>query len=645
METLADYPKIESEAKAMAEELGINHLWNDITFRDATKKDEDTIQAALDSEEAIPKNRDWAVKLGINLFYSANLSRSPLYCKQMPYNSVIYDAFGRSSPASSSARSDGFERKPAKQKKVVAGKWCGKIWMSSQVHPFLAKRDPEEEEEQERSFHTWATPDEKLERKYDGTRKNSNTMIAKKYVRKRKMTAETASTKKAKCVKREDAVSDNSMDDDSHEHHRRSLRSKQAKKSKHAEIEDEAWDDSLNDISHRQRRRIPRSKQQTYVDTDDIGSDNSLGVDFRYQHKKTLRSKHAKHTGREDVVSDDSLDSDSHQLRGRVHQIKQAEHTEEDDAVSDDSLDSDTQLRRRIPRSKQAKFLEREDSTSDYFLGNDLHKLQRRISKSKQAKSIEREDEDLDETLEDNARKSAKRNLRRKPSKSAMQRKIKQETPCHVKQSTARPVKQENRNLKQQTPRVRNSQCEENILGSCAEEEVEGGPSTRLRKRTPKPQKSTGAKRKEQQPMSRKKVKNAPVVKAQGGLNDAKLKDEEGEYMCDIEGCTMSFSAKQELVLHKKNICPVKGCGKKFFSHKYLVQHRRVHMDDRPLRCPWKGCKMTFKWPWARTEHIRVHTGARPYVCAEPGCGQTFRFVSDFSRHKRKTGHSVKKAR
>nr|6JNL_A Chain A, Lysine-specific demethylase REF6 [Arabidopsis thaliana]6JNM_A Chain A, Lysine-specific demethylase REF6 [Arabidopsis thaliana]6JNM_B Chain B, Lysine-specific demethylase REF6 [Arabidopsis thaliana]6JNN_A Chain A, Lysine-specific demethylase REF6 [Arabidopsis thaliana]6JNN_B Chain B, Lysine-specific demethylase REF6 [Arabidopsis thaliana]6JNN_G Chain G, Lysine-specific demethylase REF6 [Arabidopsis thaliana]6JNN_N Chain N, Lysine-specific demethylase REF6 [Arabidopsis thaliana] len=97
------------------------------------------------------------------------------------------------------------------------------------------------------------------------------------------------------------------------------------------------------------------------------------------------------------------------------------------------------------------------------------------------------------------------------------------------------------------------------------------------------------------------------------------------------------------LMLHKRNICPIKGCGKNFFSHKYLVQHQRVHSDDRPLKCPWKGCKMTFKWAWSRTEHIRVHTGARPYVCAEPDCGQTFRFVSDFSRHKRKTGHSVKK--
>ncbi|KAH9729376.1 hypothetical protein KPL70_009326 [Citrus sinensis] len=45
----------------------------------ATKEDEKRIHLSLDSEDAILGNRDWTVKLGINLFYSTNLSRSPLY--------------------------------------------------------------------------------------------------------------------------------------------------------------------------------------------------------------------------------------------------------------------------------------------------------------------------------------------------------------------------------------------------------------------------------------------------------------------------------------------------------------------------------------------------------------------------------------
>lgn len=120
-----------------------------------------------------------------------------------------------------------------------------------------------------------------------------------------------------------------------------------------------------------------------------------------------------------------------------------------------------------------------------------------------------------------------------------------------------------------------------------------------------------------------------------------KQKNAKGSYRCDLEGCRMSFKSKAELLLHKRNRCPHEGCGKKFSSHKYAMLHQRVHDDERPLKCPWKGCSMSFKWAWARTEHIRVHTGERPYKCKVEGCGLSFRFVSDFSRHRRKTGHYV----
>lgn len=112
-----------------------------------------------------------------------------------------------------------------------------------------------------------------------------------------------------------------------------------------------------------------------------------------------------------------------------------------------------------------------------------------------------------------------------------------------------------------------------------------------------------------------------------------------GHHRCDLDGCRMSFETKRELSLHKRNRCPHEGCGKRFSSHKYAIIHQRVHDDERPLKCPWKGCSMSFKWAWARTEHIRVHTGERPYKCKFEGCGLSFRFVSDISRHRRKTGH------
>ncbi|KAE8701535.1 Acyl-CoA N-acyltransferases (NAT) superfamily protein [Hibiscus syriacus] len=121
----------------------------------------------------------------------------------------------------------------------------------------------------------------------------------------------------------------------------------------------------------------------------------------------------------------------------------------------------------------------------------------------------------------------------------------------------------------------------------------------------------------------------------------SKKKIKNGSHGCDLEGCHMSFETEDELRLHKRNRCPYDGCGKKFRSHKYAILHQRVHDDDRPLKCPWKGCSMSFKWAWARTEHIRVHTGERPYQCKVEGCGLSFRFVSDYSRHRRKTGHYI----
>ncbi|KAL0340724.1 UNVERIFIED_CONTAM: Lysine-specific demethylase [Sesamum radiatum] len=147
-------------------------------------------------------------------------------------------------------------------------------------------------------------------------------------------------------------------------------------------------------------------------------------------------------------------------------------------------------------------------------------------------------------------------------------------------------------------------------------------------------------------PNNKKQAKETQLSKVRKATDHSvprkdKKENQKGRYKCELDGCTMSFQTKAELLLHKGNRCPVEGCRKKFNSHKYAIQHQRVHDDDRPLKCPWDGCTMSFKWAWARTEHLRVHTGERPYVCKVKGCGLTFRFVSDFSRHRRKTGHYV----
>ncbi|ONK71199.1 uncharacterized protein A4U43_C04F5900 [Asparagus officinalis] len=439
-----DYPKIETEAKLLAEELETDYEWKSIDFRGPTQKDLESIRAAMEDEESMPTSSDWAVKLGINLFYSANLSKSPLYSKQLPYNAVIYRAFGCKSPNNSPLTSKSSKRRPGRQRKiVVAGKWCGKVWMRNQVHPLLSDRKDDQEQKHERFY------------------SKSNSEIKSEEV-------ETE-------IKNEKIVS------------RKSSRSRKRKK--------------------RPLSRASAKKQKCVT--------------------PQVMDKKAK-------VSDTSAAQTSSTKHSRVL---------------------------RSCRKSDVKYESEEEPT----------------------------------TVRSSRRLKAKSETKTKPTITRSTSKL------HI------------------------------------EQETEEAPNTRLRTK-PSKSKDTSANPPINKQSRKKKPKTTP--------NPIKEEEEEEaakDYTCNIEGCTMSFSTKHDLALHKKDICPEEGCGKKFFSHKYLVQHKKVHLDDRPLACPWKGCKMRFKWAWARTEHIRVHTGDRPYICSK--CSQTFRFVSDFSRHKRKTGHLAKKGR
>ena len=697
------------------------------------------IKSALDSEEAIPGNGDWAVKLGINLFYSANLSRSALYSKQIPYNSVIYKAFGQSSPASSPTEPKVYQRRTNKQKKVVAGKWCGKVWMSNQVHPLLAKRDSEDVE-YETSLHGWPLPDEKIEISESNHKSNTST---RKSGKKWKKSAKKGGTWEESFTER-DWLSDNSIEDKSNKYQRRVLGSKRTSHierddtasqgdysplphhtkpiSKHSESSenDAVSDDLLDDDSCIQHRRRVNTNGAKFVggdvfsdDTMDYGSDwlsrgelsneqdaisdDSLGTGSLQLRRKTPKGKYDKYISEEDMISDDQREVCFWKQRGKIskgrkrslsaknkdnleqhHRQKQQQrnlrsrqdkHLAVENTISDDQMEGRIfKYQRRIPKNRQAKFIDEEDVMSDDQLKDHIQKPQRstrrsgqnkyndknlmddmaennfyilyRTRKRKQAKGMDEDNIESDDQMEDIFHQQHKRILQSKQSKSRILQQMKQTNPLQLRTKTSRPVKQGAPTLKKSKAarQAKNQTGNSQDLTVHVEEVEDGGPRTRLRKRVLEKESEGNLKEKR---IKREKVKNTTAAKVSVG--HAKAKDEESEYQCDIEGCTMSFGSKQELLQHKRNICPVKGCGKKFFSHKYLVQHRRVHEDDRPLKCPWKGCKMSFKWAWARTEHIRVHTGARPYVCAEPGCGQTFRFVSDFSRHKRKTGHATKK--
>lgn len=426
----------------MAGDLGIVYHWKEINFQDATKEDKDSIKSALDDEEAVPTNTDWAVKMGINLYYNANQSKSPLYTKQMPYNAIIYKAFGQEQEPSTRPG-------PGRHKKiVVAGRWCGKVWMTNQVHPFLARMKdvPALEDDEGAGGLFFRVPVEQ------SLQTNSLSTPVKK-----KQLAEKA---------------------------RRSERQRQDK----------------TEVSNKTNEVV------------------------------------------------ESISTRSKRLKRRPAKLSAFDMSDEEEEKQDEEQE--------VP-----------GTSSSHKCGMVLRNCSSRKNR------VGRKTRVLNEPMLDEA--DHKDTVKEAPPRARIR----------------------NKRLKQE-----DSDWNVNLE---SEPNPEGMASGRK----------------------------------------AKKKEAELEFKCDLEGCDMSFRNKQDLVLHKKNICPIKGCGKKFFSHKYMLHHRKVHVDDRPLKCPWKGCKMAFKWPWARTEHIRVHTGARPYVCKEPGCGQTFRFVSDFSRHKRKTGHSSKKAK
>ncbi|OEL31047.1 Lysine-specific demethylase JMJ705 [Dichanthelium oligosanthes] len=507
-----EYPKIEVEAKLLAEEMEVEYDWKDILFKEASIEDREKIQEVVQDEETIPTNSDWAVKLGINLYYSANLAKSPLYNKQLPYNRVIYKAFGCSSPNNSPVKLKTYARRQGRAKKIVlAGRWCGKVWMSNQVHPYLAHRIKSDEPDEIDGICSYQKSNvehvENSSREATSRRKSGSAAIEEKTSKREKVPSEKANTKKPK----------------------------------HTE------EDNSKALEGAAEASTGKSNGRTVVE------------------KASKRKK-------EPVEKTNS---------------KKPKHTEEDNS----------------------KALKGASEASSPLPSGMVIRSSSRIANRKNMLKLKMEEEDngsvslpkakVEEDSDDPACRSRGRSLRQK-------------TSIDVKKQTNKT-----RAEKRKAPNPAALKDEERTLDvkefSVAKTKIE----------------------EKQQMKKTREIKGAPPSSPKRGE----------EYTCDIEGCSMSFDTKQELSLHKRDICPVKSCRRKFFSHKYLLQHRKVHNDDRPLKCSWKGCDMAFKWPWARTEHMRVHTGDRPYVCPELGCGQTFRFVSDFSRHKRRSGHAAKKAK
>ncbi|TVU51698.1 hypothetical protein EJB05_03139, partial [Eragrostis curvula] len=593
-----EYPRAESAAKVIAEEIGMKHAWKDVTFKEATVEEIGVIQLALQDEDTEPTSSDWAVKMGINIYYSAKQSKSPLYSKQVPYNSIIYKAFGQENPDSFT---DDEGQRSGTTKKKVAGWWCGKVWMSNQVHPLLARVHEEQNHDMVYNKPMFsATSRDKTKEPSARSTTLSRSLSKRLSGRKQKNSVEKSRARKKRCT---------ASDEPTLHHSRIGM---------------------ISEADHDQPRNF-----DDYSKPDDGYESEEAPNTQQYQHHElqnmNKRSSSKKRKG---------------DIRNNFHEL----HDENGDI--DCKLDIDSIINTTIgdwnnsppefgvvkvksgvklqgSKGKSSKCKTGEDLSN----GNKkLQKMEKKTITKKQKNDKtnrqfrENHTEDVDLVQIHNGDEATQESWDQIPKQQADDAKVKSRGKIQ--------------NVKEKASKRQASGNKEGIFSCDTESNRRDGAITDNWGEIPK-ETTDDAKVK-----SRGKIKSGKQKAIKREASDGLRSGNKGtKYACDIEGCDMSFRTQNDLLLHKRDICPVKGCGKKFFCHKYLLQHRKVHLDDRPLMCTFKGCDKTFKWPWARTEHMRVHTGVRPYACTEPGCTQTFRFVSDFSRHKRKTGHSSDKKR
>lgn len=124
----AGFPKVEEQAKAVAPEVGANHQWRSVPFKQAGDEEYKLITAAVEAEEEfLPGDSDWVDQLGLSVHgQSKSLS-----------NDV---EIANGNPSSEESEEPGNRRiwKGRKEKKSsIIRQWCGRGWRADQLHSFL----------------------------------------------------------------------------------------------------------------------------------------------------------------------------------------------------------------------------------------------------------------------------------------------------------------------------------------------------------------------------------------------------------------------------------------------------------------------------------------------------------------------------
>ncbi|CAG7903611.1 unnamed protein product, partial [Brassica rapa] len=127
---------------------------------------------------------------------------------------------------------------------------------------------------------------------------------------------------------------------------------------------------------------------------------------------------------------------------------------------------------------------------------------------------------------------------------------------------------------------------------------------------------------------------------------DSHVKLDSVEAFCSEIGCMKYFTNEECLKAHIRSShqhvnCEI--CGSKHLK-KNIKRHLKTHDEDSSspgeFKCEVEGCSSTFSKPSNLQKHLKaVHEDIRPFVCGFPGCGMRFAYKHVRNNHENSGSH------